>query len=432
MVIGNTNPRAQLTVEGDIYTAGRLICPSDIRLKDNITEKEAKEALENLQKLRIVDYFYKPEVAEKWGLTEEQRKRTGVIAQELATVLPDAVKDLGDYLTVNESRVFYETVLATQELCRLTGDLDQKIDEKVEEISKRLSEYAHRKKMLSSVGSNLNSEGRSLNTSCASLESSASTLTVTNTKKNRRAIRKARRAAAKAPPKKSKVTHTTVISLVGVMAFCLIAMSALYILDWHNRNYGYHHVAPPSTTSGPKEGPGNLVIPLGESLRNYERDGGDGKKWPRIIRLGSRVDDPVRSVLTRFLQAFFEFYFFPDNYVPLRQPDAPPLVPFCPTTGRCREYCCHEYDKEREGMPDFDYDPNGVEESDYSYKAETRSDFFLKNFGNNVTISLPEANMQIDERYCIEKSCARKRKVYNLFIPMTRYMPTIPIELQIE
>lgn len=380
VVVGKSEPRAQLTVDGDIYASGRVMCPSDIRLKDNITEKEAKEALENLQKLRIVDYFYKPEVAEKWGLTEDQRKRTGVIAQELAVVLPDAVKDLGDYLTVNESRVFYETVLATQELCRLAGDLDQKIDDKVAEISQRLTEYAQKKKMIGSMASNLNSEGRSLATSMTSLESSASALTLTNTKKNRRSNKKNKNKDKKEPPK-SKVTHTTVIGLVGVMAFCLIAMSALYILDWHNRNFGYHHVSH-ATTPGPKEGPGNVVIPL-------------------------------------------------DHYVPLSQPDAPPLVPFCPMT-TCREYCCSEYDKDHAELEVAEYDANTVEENDYAFKAETRSDFKLKGFGNNVKISLPELGMQIDERYCIEKSCVRKRKVYSLFIPMTRFLPSVPLEIQID
>ncbi|CAD44121.1 Myelin regulatory factor homolog 2, N-terminal [Caenorhabditis elegans] len=377
VVIGKSEPRAQLTVDGDIYSSGRVMYPSDIRLKDNITEKGAKDALENLQKLRIVDYFYKPEVASKWGLTEDQRKRTGVIAQELAAVLPDAVKDLGDYLTVNESRVFYETVLATQELCRLTGDLDQKIDDKVAEISQRLTQYAQKKKMLNSMASGLNSEGRSLNASRTSLDSSASALTLTNTKKNRRSSRKDKKDAPK-----SKMTHGTVIGLVGVMAFCLLAMSALYILDWHNRNFGYHHFTPSATTSGPKEGPGNVVIPL-------------------------------------------------DHYVPLRQPDAPPLVPFCPME-TCRGYCCMEYDKDHAELEITEYDPNTATDNDFGFKADTRSDFTLKGFGNNVKISLPELGMQIDERYCIEKSCVKKRKVYSLFIPMTRYLPNVPLEVQID
>lgn len=385
VVVGKSEPRAQLTVDGDIYSSGRVMCPSDIRLKDNITGKEAKEALENLQKLRIVDYFYKPEVAEKWGLSEDQRKRTGVIAQELAEIIPDAVRDIGDYLTVNESRVFYETVLATQELCRLAGDLDQKIDDKVDEISKRLSEYALKKKMLCSIASNLNSEGRSLATSRTSLDSSATTLTE-NTKKNRRANRKKKNQEKneeknKKEPPKSRMTHTTVIGLVGVMAFCLIAMSALYILDWHNRNFGYHHVTPKSTTPGPKEGPGNVVIPL-------------------------------------------------DHYVPLSQPDAPPLVPFCPVS-HCREYCCTDYDRDHAEL-EADYDANNVEENESGYKAETRSDFKIKGFGHSVHITLPELNMVIDDRYCIEKSCVPKRRVYSLFIPITRWLPTVSLDVNID
>ncbi|MQL10570.1 hypothetical protein EI010_25505, partial [Escherichia coli] len=39
VVIGKSEPRAQLTVDGDIYSSGRVMYPSDIRLKDNITEK---------------------------------------------------------------------------------------------------------------------------------------------------------------------------------------------------------------------------------------------------------------------------------------------------------------------------------------------------------------------------------------------------------
>lgn len=381
VVIGKSDPRAQLTVDGDIYASGRVMCPSDIRLKDNITPKEAKEALENLQKLRIVDYFYKPEVAEKWGLTEDQRKRTGVIAQELAAVIPDAVKDLGDYLTVNESRVFYETVLATQELCRLAGDLDQKIDDKVNEISLRLTEYAQKKKLLSSIASHLDSEGRSLATSQTSLNSDATAITVTNTRKNRRA-RRNNRVAIGHPEPPRKLAPSTVIALVAVMAFCLIAMSSLYILDWHNRNYGYHHATPTATTPGPKEGPGNIVIPL-------------------------------------------------DHYVPLRQPDAPPVVPACPVKV-CREYCCSEYDKDHAELEVKDYDASNTEPNDYAYKAETRSDFTLKGFGNNVRISIPSMGMDIDERYCIEKSCVKKRKTYNLFIPVTRFFPTMPLEVQID
>ena len=36
-------------------------------------------------------------------------------------VLPEAVRDNGEYLTIDESRVFFETTAAAQELQRLTG-----------------------------------------------------------------------------------------------------------------------------------------------------------------------------------------------------------------------------------------------------------------------------------------------------------------------
>ena len=44
------------------------------------------EALDRLAQMRIVEYSYKPEIAERWGLSEENRHRVGVIAQELAKV----------------------------------------------------------------------------------------------------------------------------------------------------------------------------------------------------------------------------------------------------------------------------------------------------------------------------------------------------------
>ncbi|KAK6035861.1 NDT80/PhoG like DNA-binding family protein, partial [Cooperia oncophora] len=158
VAIGTDRTAAKLTVDGDIYITGQITRPCDIRLKEDIVEKTSRDALEHLQQLRIVDFRYKPEIAELWGLSEEQRRRTGLIAQELQAVLPDAVRDIGTHLTVDESRIFYETVLAMQELCRLTGDLDTKIDDKVEEISQRLARYARRKKLIGSIASNLSEQ----------------------------------------------------------------------------------------------------------------------------------------------------------------------------------------------------------------------------------------------------------------------------------
>ncbi|CAD6191220.1 unnamed protein product [Caenorhabditis auriculariae] len=368
--VGTDRSFGKLTVDGDIYTTGRVICPSDLRLKEGIAEKEARDALENLCKLRVVDYFYKPEIAEKWGLTEDQRKRTGVIAQELAAVLPDAVKDIGDYLTVNESRVFYETVLATQELCRLTGDLDSKIDEKVEEISQRLARYARHKKLLGSMASNLNGDTRSM------LSYSRSSLASTVVDKSRR--RSGKRDAPQ-PLCNSRLTQGTIITLVVVMATCLIGMSALYVLDWHNRNYGYHHVYPAPTA---KEEPANMVVPA------ENRD------------------------------------------LPVSQPDAPPLMSKC-RSNTCRTYCCSP-EKAKFDYSSMDELEDAAGVADHKMIVQRSAPLrgpVGSSFSSGVQIAIPSHNVTIDSRYCIEKSCSRRRGIFNLYIPVSPFLPDAPIEI---
>ncbi|CAI5443890.1 unnamed protein product [Caenorhabditis angaria] len=376
--IGTDRQAAKLTVDGDIYTTGKVITPSDIRLKENIVDKTASDALENLLKLRIVDYQYKPEVAEKWGLTEEQRKRTGLIAQELATVLPDAVRDIGEYLTIDESRVFYETVLATKELCRLTGDLDTKIDEKVEEISKRLAEYARKKKLASSVGSNLNSADS------RSIYSMAST--ATGYSESRKKYTRRKRSASGYTPEplcfSSRFTQGTIVTLIGVMAVCLLAMSALYVLDWHNRNYGYHHhhYTHHSTTPSSKGEPANLVV------------------------------SPLR-------------------FMPTYQPDAPPLLAHC-FSPSCRTYCCGAggNDESTNDTPHSAVSANNVTSSGIGRAPQSAH----REFGTGVEIRIPLLNTTLDQRYCIERSCNKRRGIFNLFVPVSRFMPDAPIEIQID
>ncbi|KRX93839.1 Myelin regulatory factor, partial [Trichinella pseudospiralis] len=136
--VGTDRPTAALTVSGDISCTGNLYHPSDARLKQNIKEVNCAEALSRLSQIRIVQYEIRPEVSQQWQLPAEDCQRVGVIAQEVNDVLPDAVKNNGEFLTVDDSRIFYESAAAVKELCRLTGNLEYKIDE-VEKISKKLS-----------------------------------------------------------------------------------------------------------------------------------------------------------------------------------------------------------------------------------------------------------------------------------------------------
>lgn len=116
---------------------------------------DTREAMERLAKIRLVNYSYKPEIAEQWGLTEEERHRVGVIAQELAEIMPDAVKDNGEFLTVDDTRIFYDTVAAQQQLHKVSGNLGGKI-EQVEELSVKVARYLQKRKQLgASVASGL-------------------------------------------------------------------------------------------------------------------------------------------------------------------------------------------------------------------------------------------------------------------------------------
>lgn len=79
--------------------------------------------------MRIVEYEFKPEIASQWDLTNQNRRRVGVIAQELNEIMPDAVCDNGEFLTVDDSRVFYDNIAAQQALFRLHGYLESKINQ---------------------------------------------------------------------------------------------------------------------------------------------------------------------------------------------------------------------------------------------------------------------------------------------------------------
>ncbi|EGT44995.1 CBN-PQN-47 protein [Caenorhabditis brenneri] len=368
----------RLTVAGDIYTSGRVINPSDIRLKEGISEKETAEAIENLLKLRVVDYRYKPEVADAWGLDERQRQKTGLIAQELQEVLPDAVRDIGDYLTIDEGRVFYETVMATQQLCRMTGDLDNKIDEKVAEISKRLSEYAIRKKLASSMGSNLNGDNKSLSYSRCSLTSTATNATSQPLKKKSSRKQKVIKQAQSCG---NRLSQGTVVTLVSIMAACLLAMSALYILDWHNRNYGFHKNADANTLPAKWE-PANLVVP---------------------------------SDFT--------------------QPDAPVLLEKC-FNPSCKTYCCTDAPPpvEDTGAIATHGLQNGETEQpvNKTHGIARAPSLEHVSFGTGVEIRIPLLNVTLDQRYCIERSCNKRKGVFNMYVPVSKYMPDVAIEVEIN
>ena len=138
--INTDRPDESLVIHGNVKVTGHIIQPSDQRAKKDIKELDTKEQLKNVSNMRIVKYNFRPEFAKDVGLSGSDLLGTGVLAQEVAAILPDAVKPAGDmvltsgetienFLVVNNDRIFMENVGAVKELCKVTDNLETRIDE---------------------------------------------------------------------------------------------------------------------------------------------------------------------------------------------------------------------------------------------------------------------------------------------------------------
>ncbi|XP_032345460.1 myelin regulatory factor isoform X10 [Camelus ferus] len=159
--INTDRPDEALVVHGNVKVMGSLMHPSDLRAKEHVQEVDTTEQLKRISRMRLVHYRYKPEFAATAGI-EAATPETGVIAQEVKEILPEAVKDTGDvvfangktienFLVVNKERIFMENVGAVKELCKLTDNLETRIDE-LERWSHKLAKL-RRLDSLKSTGS---------------------------------------------------------------------------------------------------------------------------------------------------------------------------------------------------------------------------------------------------------------------------------------
>ncbi|TRY97016.1 hypothetical protein DNTS_001438 [Danionella cerebrum] len=191
--INTDRPDEALVVHGNVKVMGSLVHPSDIRAKENVQEVDTTDNLRRISQMRLVHYQYKPEFAATVGI--DTTAETGVIAQEVQQILPEAVKEGGDVVCANGEtipnllveRIFMENVGAVKELCKLTDNLETRIDE-LERWSRKLAKLRR-------------------------LDSMKST----------------------AVPEKSCLSHRvmqgSVLALVIIMAFSIISMSILYVLN---------------------------------------------------------------------------------------------------------------------------------------------------------------------------------------------------------
>lgn len=174
--INTDRPDESLVVHGNLKISGHIVQPSDSRAKKEISELDTSQQLQNVKKIRVVKYRYEPEFAIHSGLAKISNNHgannsakngagincggassnkfddiidTGVIAQEVREVLPDAVQEAGsvllpngavidNFLLVNKDRIYMENIGAVKELCKVTGSLETRI-EQLERINSRLA-----------------------------------------------------------------------------------------------------------------------------------------------------------------------------------------------------------------------------------------------------------------------------------------------------
>ncbi|CAH0712941.1 unnamed protein product, partial [Brenthis ino] len=152
--INTDRPDESCVINGNLKVMGHIVHPSDARAKHNIEELDTAQQLKNVQSIRVVKFTYDPSFAQHSGLLGAGAGAggaladTGVLAQEVRRVLPDAVKEAGDvalpngdgiprFLVVNKDRIFMENLGAVKELCKVTGNLESRIDQ-LERINKKL------------------------------------------------------------------------------------------------------------------------------------------------------------------------------------------------------------------------------------------------------------------------------------------------------
>jgi hypothetical protein len=299
--VNTDSPDEALTVHGNVKLTGHVISPSDVRAKKDIREIDTRNQLRNISQLKVYQYSYNDDFAEYAGLLDGERADTGVLAQEVRTVLPDAVRETGDvllpngevidnFLVVNKERIFIENVGAVKELCKVTDKLENRITE-IEVINKRLTKInslgrstnlrstcSHSSISISTTSSVSQRDNKS-NSSSASSPADAKRVTKTSQVKSRnhhashqcqhhsRPNSSACSLAQQPVLCSNRAIHISVIVLVAVMALCLLSITILYVVDRKigssqtSSSVQLHHSANSSTTTQRPIDPWEPLLP---------------------------------------------------------------------------------------------------------------------------------------------------------------------------
>ncbi|KAM5171995.1 myelin regulatory factor-like protein [Mantella aurantiaca] len=227
--INTDTPDEALVVCGNMKVMGTVMHPSDSRAKRNIQEVDTVDQLRRIAQMRLVEYDYKPEFATAMGI--DSLHETGIIAQEVRNVLPHAVKETGNltcengetienFLMVDKDQIFMENVGAVKQLCKLTNNLEIRIEE-LEIMNQKLAKLKRMSSQRQTVSERTPSR----------IENIKRYSKVSHVPLQKKPLPPVK--VKKIPTKQQcsrRIFNATVIALISVMALCAMTISTLYIL----------------------------------------------------------------------------------------------------------------------------------------------------------------------------------------------------------
>ncbi|XP_044739500.1 myelin regulatory factor homolog 2 isoform X2 [Chrysoperla carnea] len=361
--INTDRPDEALVVHGNLKLTGHIVQPSDLRAKQNIKECDTSEQLEIVKNLRLVRYEYQPEFALYSGMSRKpDHVDIGVIAQEVAQVLPEAVsaagsiilpngKSIDNFLVVNKERIFMESVGAVKELCKVTNNLENRIDQ-LERMNKRLNKFK-RGDSLKSTASTVTTNGK----------------TQHNHFHTQKCYVKQHKCSKRDEPEdeicSNNVIQITIVVLVIIMALCLAAITTLYFIELQNHNHKYYDrlsknfnkmQTSPSLTEQPFTSVTNSLLNLGVSYLSQRNTVTNTKilqktrpwiKDNEIININSNQEDEIRTRAPNIYSTESSNSLSQNLNVP-RTPMAIGRPSFCNSdlelegSSNCQVYCCSQ------------------------------------------------------------------------------------------
>ncbi|KFZ64059.1 Myelin regulatory factor-like, partial [Podiceps cristatus] len=385
--INTDAPDEALVVCGNAKVMGRVMHPSDSRAKQNIREVDTNEQLRRITQMRLVEYDYKPEFASVMGI--KNTRETGIIAQEVKELLPQAVREVGDvacndgekienFLMVDKDQIFMENVGAVKQLCKLTNNLEVRIEE-LEQWNRKLA----RLKRMSSLKSTFSEESKV--SRCSRATSLLPSIKSVPLKSSKVCLSKTKESCS------IKIFRVTIIALVAIMALCALTISTLYLLSIHDRRFENHQIY---------------------------------RQVVELVTSSSVVLSPSTTTAALQGESTISQSMQPISRIP--------EVNFCEILPCDKVYCCPIHEPR---VKSLSYEQTNAKEKPNISEISKRKILVLIFLGIDTTISsiqILETHQSIDNRYC-SKNLQCSSGNYSYVIPVNKYTPVdVGISLEIN